>query len=97
MVPRVHNVFHVSLLNKYVPNSNHIIDCTMIQVENKGGFRVEPIRIMEHKVKVIRNTSIGLVKVQWNFYGPKDETWEHEETIRENFPQIFINFEENKR
>jgi hypothetical protein len=23
---RVHNVFHVSLLNKYVPDPNHIID-----------------------------------------------------------------------
>jgi hypothetical protein len=23
---RVHNVFHVSLLNKYVPDSNNIID-----------------------------------------------------------------------
>jgi hypothetical protein len=28
---RVHNIFHVSLLNKYVPEySNHIIDWTMI-------------------------------------------------------------------
>jgi hypothetical protein len=27
---RVHNVFHVSLLNKYVPDPNHIIDWTMI-------------------------------------------------------------------
>jgi hypothetical protein len=29
---RVHNVFHVSLLNKYVYDPNHIIDCTVIQV-----------------------------------------------------------------
>jgi hypothetical protein len=27
---RVHNAFHVSLLNKYVPYSNHIIDWNMI-------------------------------------------------------------------
>jgi hypothetical protein len=27
---RVHNVFHVSLLNKYVPESNHIIDWAVI-------------------------------------------------------------------
>jgi hypothetical protein len=27
---RVHNVFHVSLLRKYVPNSNHIVDWIVI-------------------------------------------------------------------
>jgi hypothetical protein len=34
----VHNVFHVSLLKKYVPNPNHIIDWNVIQVEHKGDF-----------------------------------------------------------
>jgi ribosomal protein L21E len=29
-------VFHVPLLNKYVHNSNHVIDWTMIQVEPEG-------------------------------------------------------------
>jgi hypothetical protein len=27
---RVHNVFHVSLLNKYVSDPNHVIDWTVI-------------------------------------------------------------------
>jgi hypothetical protein len=31
-----HNVFHVSLLKKYVHDSNHIIDWSMIQVELEG-------------------------------------------------------------
>jgi hypothetical protein len=35
---RVHNVFHVSLLNKYGSDLNHIIDRTMIQVQNEGDF-----------------------------------------------------------
>jgi hypothetical protein len=44
---RVHNVFHVLLLKKHVPDPNHIIDWTMIQVEHKGNLWVEPIRILE--------------------------------------------------
>jgi hypothetical protein len=71
---RVHNVFHLSLLNKYVSVPNHIIDWTMIQVENKGVFRVEPICIMDRKVKVLRRKSIGLVKVQWTYYSLEDAT-----------------------
>jgi hypothetical protein len=29
----VHNGFHVSLLKKYIPDANHVIDCNVIQVE----------------------------------------------------------------
>jgi hypothetical protein len=51
----VHNVFHVSLLKKNIPNSNHVIDWNVIQVEHEGDCRVEPVRILDWKVKVLRN------------------------------------------
>jgi hypothetical protein len=35
---KAHNVFHVSLLNKYVHDANHIIDWSVIQVELEGEF-----------------------------------------------------------
>ena len=73
---RVHNVFHVSLLKKYVPKPNHIIDWNVIQVEHKGDFQVEPVFILDRKFKVLRNKSIGTVKVQWTCYSPEDATWE---------------------
>jgi hypothetical protein len=60
---RVHNVFHVSLLKKYVPDPNHIIDWNVIQVEHQGDFQLESIRILDQKFKVLRKKSIGLVKV----------------------------------
>jgi len=34
----VHNVFHVSLLKKYVHDPNHIIDWNLIQVEPERDF-----------------------------------------------------------
>jgi hypothetical protein len=37
----IHDVFHVSLLKKYVPNPNHVIYWTMIQVDHEWDFRVE--------------------------------------------------------
>jgi hypothetical protein len=78
---RVHNVFHVSLLKKYVPDVNHVIDWNVIQVEHEGGFRVEPVHILDRKVKLLRNKAIGLVNVQWTCYDPEDATWEHEENM----------------
>ena len=34
----VHNVFHVSLLKKYIHNANHVIEWNVIQVEQEGTF-----------------------------------------------------------
>jgi hypothetical protein len=39
---KTHNVFHVSLLKKYVHDSNHIIDWVVIQVELEGEFQPGP-------------------------------------------------------
>jgi hypothetical protein len=39
----VHNVFHVSLLNKYVHDPNNVIDWHLIQVETEGYFQVQPV------------------------------------------------------
>jgi hypothetical protein len=61
----VHNVFHDSLLKKYVLDANHVIDWTVIQVELKGVLQVHPVRILDRKRKQLRNRAIELVKVQW--------------------------------
>jgi hypothetical protein len=45
----IHNVFHVSLLKKYVHDANHVIDWNVIQVEHEGDFWVEPICILDRK------------------------------------------------
>jgi hypothetical protein len=34
----IHNVLHVSLLKKYIPDANHVIDWNVIQVEQEGSF-----------------------------------------------------------
>ena len=51
---KIHNVFHVSLLKKYVHDPTHMIDWNLVQVEPEGEFQVEPLRILE---KERNNTS----------------------------------------
>jgi hypothetical protein len=60
---RVHNAFRVSLLKKYVPDPNHIIDWNVIEVEHKEYLWVEPVHILDRNFKVLRNKAIGKVKV----------------------------------
>jgi hypothetical protein len=51
----IHNVFHVSLLKKYVPDTNHVIDWNVIQVEQEGGFQVHLVCILDRKIKKLQN------------------------------------------
>ena len=45
----IHNVFHVSLLKKYIPNANHFIDWKVIQAEQEGFLQVHLVRILDQK------------------------------------------------
>jgi hypothetical protein len=46
---KAHIFFHVSLLKKYVHESNHIIDCYVIQVELEGEFLLETLCILDRR------------------------------------------------
>ena len=38
---------------------NHVINWDVIQVEPEGEFRIEPMRILDRKVTMLRNRAIG--------------------------------------
>jgi hypothetical protein len=67
---RIHNVFHVSLLKKYIHDHTHMIDWNLVQVE--------PLRILDRREIALRNRVIAQVKVQWKHFSPKEATWEFE-------------------
>jgi hypothetical protein len=45
---RMHDVFHVSILRKYVSDHTHVIDMSYLQVSDEGAIMTEPIRILDH-------------------------------------------------
>jgi hypothetical protein len=55
----VHNVFHFSLLKKYIHDPTHIIDWNMLQVEPKEEFQAEPLRILDRKETILQNIAIA--------------------------------------
>jgi hypothetical protein len=58
-IVKAHNVFHVSLLKKYVHDANHIIDWSVIQVELDKEFLPEPQCIIDMKETPLRNRTIA--------------------------------------
>ena len=50
------------------------------------------VHILDQKRKNLWSRSIGLVKVQWTWYGPEDATWEHEDAMHAEYSHLFEDF-----
>jgi len=86
---KVHDVFHISLLKIYIHDATHIVDWNVIQVELEGDFPVEPDCILDKREILLRNRTIGQVKVQWKHLSPDEATWELESHMQETYPILF--------
>ncbi|XP_062103165.1 uncharacterized protein LOC133814184 [Humulus lupulus] len=61
----VHDVFHVFMFKKYIPDFSHVLQHEVIQVDKDLTYEEKPIQILDRKNKVLRNKEIPLVKVLW--------------------------------
>ena len=62
---RIHNVFHISMLRKYVPHRSHVIRPEPVELQTDLTYAAEPVQILSREVKQLRSKQIPLVKVQW--------------------------------
>ncbi|XP_074267173.1 uncharacterized protein LOC141590481 [Silene latifolia] len=86
---RIHDVFHVSLLKKYIPDPGHIIDIPPLQVREDLTYEELPIQILDRKTKILRNKPIPLVKVLWSRHDMSEATWETELEMKNKYPHLF--------
>ncbi|XP_028103888.1 uncharacterized protein LOC114302965 [Camellia sinensis] len=78
----VHNVFHVLMLRKYIPDPSHVIDHAPLQFKENLNYKEHLIRIVNGKEQVLRRRVIHYVKVQWSNHSEREATWELEDEIR---------------
>ncbi|KAG8479786.1 hypothetical protein CXB51_029317 [Gossypium anomalum] len=86
---RIHNVFHVSMLRRYRSDPSHVISPTEVEIQPDMTYSEEPVKILARETKELRNKKINLVKVLWQKHGIKEATWEPEETMRKQYPNLF--------
>ena len=61
----IHNVFHVSVLRKYMPDPSHVLEYELINVREDLSYEEQPVQILDRKDQVLRSRTISLVKVLW--------------------------------
>ncbi|KAA0048491.1 ty3-gypsy retrotransposon protein [Cucumis melo var. makuwa] len=85
----VHDVFHVSMLRRYVADPTHVVDFEPLQISEDLSYEEQPVEILAREVKMLRNRGIALVKVLWRNHGIEEATWEREEDMRAQYPELF--------
>jgi hypothetical protein len=84
----VHNVFHVSMLRKYLSDPEHKIDLGSITVQQDLTLECRPVRILESLERIMRRT-IKYVRILWINQTKCEATWELEEQMRKKYPELF--------
>ena len=86
---KIHSVFHVSMLRRYRSDPSHVGSSETIELRSDLTYEEELVEILAREVKELRNKKIPLVKVLWRNHKTEEATWESEETMRHQYPQLF--------
>lgn len=62
---QVHNVFHVSMLQRYKSDAKRIVEYEQVDMQPDLTYVEQPMEIINRKEQVLRNKVIKLVKVVW--------------------------------
>ena len=62
----IHEMFHVSILQKYTPDPAHVVDWGGIIVDTNGTFEEGPAHIINSRDQILRCKTVRLAKVLCN-------------------------------
>ncbi|KAA0041720.1 pol protein [Cucumis melo var. makuwa] len=85
----IHDVFHVSMLRKYVPDPSHVVNYEPLEIDENLSYIELPVEVLARDVIMLRNREIPLVKVLWQNHRVEEATWEREDDMRSRYPELF--------
>ena len=86
---RVHNVFHISMLHKYISDPSHVLEAPKIELRDDLSYGEQSVQILGREEKELRKRTISLVKVIWRNHLVEEATWEREDKMRDHYPHLF--------
>jgi hypothetical protein len=67
-----HDVFHVSMLRKYIANLDVIVEYELLEIQEGLTYVEEPVKIVDKNEQVLRTKKISIVKVLWRNHGVEE-------------------------
>jgi hypothetical protein len=77
------------MLRKYLRDPEHKIDVESITIEKDLTVKCRPVRILDSSERVMRRRTIKFVRVLWTNQTEREATWELEEQMRKEYPELF--------
>jgi hypothetical protein len=93
----VHDVFHVSQLKKC--SSEIKVDHLPLEdldVKDDLTYKEHPIKISDTSQRITRSRVVKMCEVQWSHHLEEEATWEREDELMAEFPQLFPNLSESR-
>lgn len=69
-------------------DTSHVISLTEVEIRPDMTYGEEPVKILAREIKQLMNKNVALVKVLWHRHGVEEATWEPEEVMKKQYPNL---------
>ncbi|XP_073313508.1 uncharacterized protein [Primulina huaijiensis] len=80
-LPGIHNVFHISMLRKYVSNLSHVLNYEPLQLTPNMTYEEKSTHILGRQERMLRKKMIKMVE--------GEATWETKNNMRSRYLGLF--------
>ena len=84
----VHKVFHVSQLKRCLRAPDEAVEVEGLPLQPDLTNVEHPIKILDEKERMTRNSVVKFYKVQWQNYSEDKATWEQESYLLKHYPHL---------
>jgi hypothetical protein len=82
-------MFHVSQLKKCLRVPEEQLLTEDLEVQEDLAYIEKPTQILETADRVTRRSTIRMCKVKWVHHLEEEATWEREDDLKANYPELF--------
>ena len=87
----VHDVFHVSQLKRCLRVSEEQLSIDDLEIQDDLTYTKKPVQILETNERKTRNRTIRMCKVRWSHHIEAEATWEREDQLMADYPELLAN------
>ena len=79
------------MLRKYISYLSHVLKASPVELNENLSIEMQPMGIVDQKLKELRNKIIPMVKVLWRSDIVEEMTRETKASVRSRYPYLFTN------
>ena len=61
-----------------------------LELRKELSYEESAMKILDSRVKQLKNKTVDLVKVLWNHHGLEEATWELRSEMERKYPHLFV-------